>query len=280
MDMGYPDPHHAHLDILFVIPVRNQGQNDVVRGFFQALDMLNRVSGTVGNGKMKIGYVQRSSFIDYPGKICAVVFTMGCNFRCPYCHNPELVNGSLIADMFPEEEVLSFLATRKGKLDALSITGGEPCLQPDLVSFMRRVRDLGFLVKLDTNGSRPDTLASIIEGGLADYIAMDVKAPLGKYPAVTGGGAWEQEISSSIRMIMEAQVHHEFRTTLVDRLLTPGDVREIGGMIRGARKYVLQRFVPSKPLDPSYADAGTFSEGEIAGLIEDLKGVVGYCGAR
>jgi pyruvate formate lyase activating enzyme len=229
---------------------------------------------------MKIGYVQRSSFIDYPGKICAVAFTTGCNFRCPYCHNPELVDGSLFPDMFPEDEVLSFLASRVGKLDALSITGGEPCLQEDLMPFMKRVKDLGFLVKLDTNGSKPEMLAGIIGQGLADYIAMDVKAPLEKYPAVTGRGSWEQEILSSIRMVMGSGISYEFRTTLVDRLLCPDDVREIGKLLKGAKRYMLQRFVPSKPLDPGYRDAGTFPEEEIAKLTEELRGLVDYCGAR
>lgn len=229
---------------------------------------------------MNIGYLQRSSFIEYPGRICAVLFTIGCNFRCPYCHNPELVDAGLFPDMFTEDEVLAFLAGRQGKLDALVITGGEPCLQADLASFMRRVRDLGFLVKLDTNGSRPDALAGIVEQGLADFIAMDIKAPLAKYPLVAGRGSWEREIESSIRTIMDSGALYEFRTTLVDRLLCPDDIREIGGMIRGARRYVLQRFVQSKHLDPGYAEAGTFSEGEIADLLRDLQGLVGSCAVR
>ncbi|HNY64433.1 MAG TPA: anaerobic ribonucleoside-triphosphate reductase activating protein [Deltaproteobacteria bacterium] len=229
---------------------------------------------------MIIGYLQKSSLIDYPGRVCAVVFTMGCNFRCPYCHNPELVDGSLPPDLFPIEEVMSFLETRVGKLDAVSITGGEPCLQADLIPFMRRVRDLGFLVKLDTNGSRPDVLAQVIEEGLADYLAMDIKAPLGKYPLTAGKEGAGEHIKESIGMIMGSPVPYEFRTTLVDRLLRPSDILEIGGMIKGARRYVLQRFVPTKPLDPSYADAWTFSDGEIAGLLEGLKHLVASCGVR
>jgi pyruvate formate lyase activating enzyme len=229
---------------------------------------------------MDIGYLHKTSFIDYPGKICAVAFTTGCNFRCPYCHNPELVDGTLQPGLFPEHEVLSFLATRVGKLDALSITGGEPCLQQDLIPFMRRVKDLGFLVKLDTNGSRPDVLEQVIDQCVADYIAMDIKAPMGKYPAVTGRGSWEGQIRKSIGLIMGSNLAYEFRTTLVDWLLTPDDVREIGGLIRGARKYVLQRFVPSKPLDPAYLGAGTFSDRDIAALVDELQGVVAACAAR
>jgi pyruvate formate lyase activating enzyme len=230
--------------------------------------------------RMDIGYVQKSSLIDYPGKICAVVFTMGCNFRCPFCHNPELVEGTLPPGMFPEDEVLAFLATRTGKLDAVSITGGEPCLQADLIPFMRRVRELGFLVKIDTNGSRPDVLSRIMEQGLADYIAMDIKAPPAKYGPVSGTGRHVPGIESSVRMIMQGTVPYEFRTTLVSRLLCPDDIREIGKTIVGAKKYVLQRFVPSKPLDPSYDDAGTFSETEIETLVGELLKVVGTCSAR
>lgn len=229
---------------------------------------------------MNIGFLYKSSFIDYPGKVCAVAFTTGCTFRCPYCHNPELVDGSLPPGMFPEEEVLSFLATRTGKLDALSVTGGEPCLQPGLAAFMKKVHDLGFLVKLDTNGSRPEALARVIDLGLADYIAMDVKAPLEKYPLVSRTGSWEKEIPASIALVMGSGVPYEFRTTLVEGLLTPDDVRKIGETIRGAQRYVLQRFVPSKPLDPSYEDAKTFGESEIASLLQDLRGIVGYCAAR
>jgi pyruvate formate lyase activating enzyme len=229
---------------------------------------------------MKIGYLQKTSFIDYPGMISAVAFTIGCNFRCPFCHNPELVEGTLFPDMFPEDEVLSFMASRRGKLDALSITGGEPCLQPGLITFMKRVKDLGFLVKLDTNGSKPEVLARIMEQGAADYLAMDIKAPLEKYPASTACSTRIEDIRASIGLIMAGTIAYEFRTTLVDRLLTPDDVRDIGRMIEGSRKYVLQRYVPSKPLDPTYADAATFPEDQITMLVEELGGRVGSCSVR
>jgi pyruvate formate lyase activating enzyme len=229
---------------------------------------------------MNIGYLQKTSFIDYPGRISAVAFTAGCNFRCPFCHNPELVEGALFPGMFPADEVIAFMATRRGKLDALSITGGEPCLQPDLIPFMMRVKDLGFLVKIDTNGSKPGVIAQVIEQGAADYLAMDIKAPLDKYQSVTGGSSCAEEIQASIDLIMSGNIAYEFRTTIVDRLHTPDDIREIGSMIKGARKYVLQRYVPSKPLDPAYADAGTFPDDQISHLVEELGGVVLSCSAR
>lgn len=135
---------------------------------------------------MQIGGLQKFSLLDYPGKISAVVFTQGCNFRCPYCHNPELVDPARYQECLPEEEIFSFLETRRGKLEAVTVTGGEPTLQKSLAPFLRRIKDMGFLVKLDTNGSRPDVLEELLRQKLIDYIAMDIKAPLEKYEAVTG----------------------------------------------------------------------------------------------
>ena len=130
---------------------------------------------------MLIGGFQKCSLIDYPGKICAIVFTLGCNFRCSYCHNPELVYPELFNKPIPEEEIFSFLPKRRGKLDAVTITGGEPTLQADLIDFILRIKKLEFLVKLDSNGSDPDVLENAISSEAPDYIAMDVKAPLEKY---------------------------------------------------------------------------------------------------
>ncbi|MCX5829703.1 MAG: anaerobic ribonucleoside-triphosphate reductase activating protein, partial [Deltaproteobacteria bacterium] len=122
---------------------------------------------------MKIGGLQKVSLIDYPGKVGAVVFTQGCNFRCPYCHNPELVNPTLFREPIPEEDILAFLKTRRGKLDAVTVTGGEPTLQEGLSSFLQQIKDLGFLVKIDTNGSLPAMIGILLEKGLVDYFAMD-----------------------------------------------------------------------------------------------------------
>ncbi len=119
--------------------------------------------------------------IEYPGKICAIVFSQGCNFRCPYCYNPELVNPDLYKECLPEDEVFSFLAKRRGKLDAVTITGGEPTIQNDLIEFIKRVRKMGYLIKVDTNGSHPEVMEKLISRKLIDYIAMDVKGPLKKY---------------------------------------------------------------------------------------------------
>lgn len=229
---------------------------------------------------MKIGYIQKSSLIDYPGKVSAVIFTRGCNFRCPYCHNPELVDGSSFSDLFSEDELFSLLPRRKGLLDGVTITGGEPTLQPDLIPFMRKIKDLGFLVKLDTNGSCPDVLAEAVDGGLVDYIAMDVKAPLAKYHEAAGRHIDTGAVAGSIGIVTGSEVAYEFRTTLVSRLLSPDDVVEIGHMIKGASCYALQRFVLSKHLDQAYMKAETFTEEEISGLAEKLKPLVGRCIVR
>ncbi len=130
---------------------------------------------------MKIGALQKFSLIDYPGKVCAIIFTVGCNFRCGYCHNPELVDPKQFPKPMPEEKIISFLQKRKGKLEAITITGGEPTLQPDLLSFLEQVKRHGYLVKLDTNGTNPNMLQQTIKDKLVDYIAMDIKGPLDRY---------------------------------------------------------------------------------------------------
>lgn len=229
---------------------------------------------------MRIGSIQRSSLIDYPGKISAIVFTIGCNFRCPYCHNPELVDPGLFPDPVPEEEVIRFLERRRGRLDAVVITGGEPALQDDIFRFMAVLKRMGYLVKLDTNGSKPEVLYEVINRGVADYIAMDVKAPLSRYKDVIGVDIDTATIISSIELIMGSHLEYEFRTTLLKPLLSPDDVLEIGQMIKGARLYILQRFVPSKTLDPAVLSEHGFSDDEINVLKDRLAEFVDKCIVR
>ncbi|MBE9547368.1 MAG: anaerobic ribonucleoside-triphosphate reductase activating protein [Proteobacteria bacterium] len=223
---------------------------------------------------MKIGGLQRVSLIDYPGKICAILFTQGCDFRCPYCHNPELVNPDLYEECIPEDEIFSFLERRRGKLDAVTITGGEPTVQPDLVEFARRVKKMGYLVKIDTNGSRPEVLKKLIDRKLVDYIAMDVKAPLEKYRKICKANVNYDNIRRSIKMIMDSGVEYEFRTTVVKSLLTGDDLQKIGNEILGARLYVLQKFVPSKSLDERFLAKTTYSDKYFETLKEKLGNYV------
>lgn len=220
---------------------------------------------------MKIGGLQKVSLIDYPGKIGAVVFTQGCNFRCPYCHNPELVNPLLFQEALPEKDILAFLKTRRGKLDAVTVTGGEPTLQKGLSSFLRQIKDLGFLAKIDTNGSFPAMLGILLKKGLVDYFAMDLKGPLNKYEILTRGKAKMSDIKKSIDLITGSGVPHEFRTTLVASLLTGMDILEIASLIPSAQKYVLQKFVPSKHLDNHFRKEITFGDEEINEIKVQLE---------
>ena len=189
----------------------------------------------------KIGGFQKSTLIDYPGKIAAIVFTQGCNFRCGYCHNPELLD--LKSDSkLSVQYILDFLKTRKGKLDGVVITGGEPTMQAGLYEFIKSVKSLGFLVKLDTNGSNPETIKKLVSDSLIDYIAMDIKAPLEKYKSIVGVGIDTDKIKQSIEIIMNSGIEYEFRTTVVKSLLSFDDILKMGEMIKGADKYYLQKF--------------------------------------
>jgi pyruvate formate lyase activating enzyme len=220
---------------------------------------------------MKIGSVQKVSLIDYPGKISTVVFTQGCNFRCPYCHNPELVVPSLYRECIPEEFIFSYLEKRRGKLEAVAITGGEPTIQDDLPRFVRDVKDVGYMVKVDTNGSRPDILEELLSNRLVDYIAMDVKAPLRKYRAITDIPNSEKTIRKSIKLIMDSGIDCEFRTTIVKSQLGEADILEIGEMIKNAPLYALQRYSNTKPLDKSYVNEHSFSQEEFDALKIKLE---------
>jgi len=226
---------------------------------------------------MTIGGFQRFSLIDYPDKICAIVFTQGCNFRCPYCHNPELVDPKKFGIELKEAEILSFLDRRKGKLDAVTVTGGEPLLQSDLSTFLSEVKRLGYLVKLDTNGSFPIRLKKIIELKSVDYIAMDIKTSLDKYHQVIKRKIDTRKILDSIRLIMDSGLDYEFRTTVVKALFEKDDFYKIGQLIKNARLYVLQKFVPSKTLDDTFLDMKSCTDEELDCFKETMEGFVQRC---
>lgn len=223
---------------------------------------------------MKIGGFQKVSLIDYPGRISAVVFTQGCNFRCPFCHNPELVDPERYEDLIPEAEILSFLQRRRGRLDAVVITGGEPTMHPGLVPFIIRLRAMGFQVKLDTNGALPDPIGEMLDRKLLDYVAMDLKAPLERYSEVTKTKTDQQRIQRSISLIMGSGVDYEFRTTAVKSLLSPADIELIGRLIPGAKRFVLQKFVPTKTLDRNCLGESSYTDGELKAIVEKLGSMV------
>ncbi len=209
---------------------------------------------------IKIGGFQRFSLIDYPGKLCAIIFTQGCNFRCPYCHNPDLVNPDKFSDLISPQTILSFLETRKGKLDAVSITGGEPTLQENLPRFLENIKRKDFLIKLDTNGTNPDMLEDLIRYDLVDYLAMDIKGPSDKYHLVTGTWVDMDKISRSIEIIKNSSIDYEFRSTLVDHLITQEGIKSMCSSIGNAKRYYLQKFISDRTLDEEYKTAHTLSQ--------------------
>jgi pyruvate formate lyase activating enzyme len=221
--------------------------------------------------KMQIGGLQKVTLIDYPGKISAVVFTRGCNFRCPYCHNPELVEPERYSSCLHQKDVFDFFKSRRGKLDAITVTGGEPTLQEDLTDVIRRIRRMGFFVKLDSNGSKPEVLENLIRDHLVDYIALDVKAPAAKYQDVVRAPVSCSGISDSIRLVLTSGIEHEFRTTVVKSLLSPEDILWIAREIAGARRYVLQKFQRAKTLDKQYGEENTYPDNELLTIKKRLE---------
>jgi len=220
---------------------------------------------------LKIAGLEKLSLIDYPGKLSAIVFTHGCNLRCEYCHNPELV----IQDIAPEEvydpeKVLKFLKSRKDKLDAVVITGGEPLLYDDLEPFIRSIKELGYLVKLDTNGLLPNKLKKMIKLQMIDYISMDIKYPEGDYLTFTGKHALEN-VKQSIDIIMNSDIEYEFRTTYVKGLHTVESSIAIGGMINGAKQYYVQNFRAGKTINPTLSEQNSFTERELKTLKKNIK---------
>ncbi len=187
---------------------------------------------------------QKLTLLDYPEKVACILFTMGCNFRCPFCHNASLVRAENKAEI-SEEEVLSFLKKRKGVMDGVCISGGEPLLYDGLGDFIKKVKALGYSVKLDTNGSLPEKLKALVREGLVDYVAMDIKNSFESYDKTTGIKTDLNNIKESLAFLLSGTVEYEFRTTLVKELHTDEDMESIGKMIKGAKRYFLQNFVDS-----------------------------------
>ncbi len=207
---------------------------------------------------MRIGGIQKTSMIDFPGYVSAVVFTQGCEWRCAYCHNPSLVVPREYSETVSETQVLRFLKRRVGRLKGVVISGGEPTLQSDLTEFIQKVRELGYAVKLDTNGSNPGLLRELIRDDMVDYIAMDVKAPLDSYQMVTCSRASKEDIRSSIWLLKSSGIDYEFRTTAVPGLHTLKELKAIADLLRGADRYVIQPFRSGTTLHPALRDRGSF----------------------
>lgn len=218
---------------------------------------------------LRIGGFEKLTLIDYPGKLAAIVFTYGCNLRCEYCHNPELVTKALEHEN-DQEKILTFLKSRVGKLDAVVVTGGEPLLYNDLGGFLKKLKALGYLVKLDTNGLLPEKLLKVIEAGLVDYISMDIKYPEGDYITYTGEDALKN-VKKSISIIMNSGLDYEFRTTYVKGIHDTKSSIEIGKMIQGANQYYVQNFRPGKTINPTLSSQNSFTERELRILKKNIK---------
>lgn len=189
---------------------------------------------------MKIYGLQKMTLLDYPGHVACTVFLGGCDFRCPFCHNFELVTGG--GETVDESDLFGFLESRKGMLDGVAVTGGEPCLQADLPAFISDMKGMGYKVKLDTNGYHPIMLDEVIRSGCVDYVAMDVKNSPEKYAMTVGREIDLDKIRMSIAILIDSGVDYEFRTTVVDELHRPGDFDGIGQMIQGAKRHFIQAF--------------------------------------
>lgn len=231
---------------------------------------------------MILGGYQKLTLIDFPGKVASTVFTVGCSFRCPFCHNPELVlNGKRhIVNNKIENEFFEFLERRKGKLDGVCITGGEPTIQSDLIDFIGKIKKMGFSVKLDTNGSRPDVLRKIINGKLVDFIAMDIKNSPERYNETNGTITDIKRIKLSVDMIMNSKIPYEFRTTVVPGIHKEEDFDRVAQWIKGAESYYLQIYQETKILDQNLKKKTKGQFINLDSISQKIKGNFGKFGIR
>ena len=193
---------------------------------------------------MRLGGLQKMTLLDFPGRVACTVFTVGCNFRCPFCHNSSLVVSPEVPEL-SQDDFFAFLRKRQGLLDGVAVTGGEPLLHGDMPELLEKIRALGYAVKLDTNGAFPDRLKQILDAGLVDYVAMDVKNSREKYELTAGVSGILPAVERSVDLLMKGKTPFEFRTTLVDELHEPEDFEAIGRWIAGTARYFIQGFVDS-----------------------------------
>jgi len=239
---------------------------------------------------MIIGGLEKITLLDFPDKVAAVVFTQGCNFRCHFCYNPLLVIPATAAkqkkyektySQISEDEFFLFLESRQGKLDGVVITGGEPTLHSDLPEFIKKIRALGFAIKLDTNGSNPLMLEKLLEAGLIDYLAMDLKASFKKYSRLVEVPLDCKKLEKSVKLVLDSGLPHEFRTTLVPGFIELADISEMGSIISGADAWYLQKFKSDTPLvDRQLESAPPFKDEEMAAMAAAGGKYVKLCQLR
>jgi pyruvate formate lyase activating enzyme len=214
---------------------------------------------------------QPTSLLDYPGNIASIIFTAGCNFRCPYCYNKQLVMNSPELEELDEERILEMLAKRKKLIDGVVITGGEPTLHKDLPQLLEKIKKLGLKIKLDTNGANPEMIQELINKKLIDFIAMDIKSPLEKYEQITRIKTDTAKIKKSVEIIMKSGTEYEFRTTAQPDLLTKEDFQKIGQWLKGAKKYCIQQFkTMPEMIDETFKNKNTYSKEELEEIKKSL----------
>ncbi len=218
-----------------------------------------------------IGFI-KTSLLDWDGHVVVSIYLPGCNFRCPFCHNRDVVLSPDAFDEIPFPEIEEYIRSNSEFLDGIVVTGGEPTIHKDLPELLRKIKDLGMKVKLDTNGTNPEMLRDVIEAGLVDYVAMDLKAPLNeKYDDLAGVSVDLGRIKSSIEILETSGVEHEFRTTVVPILLTAQDIEAMAAYIGGTRKFALQQFRPEHTLDANLSVIKPYSKAAILGMAENAK---------
>lgn len=232
---------------------------------------------------MKIGGLQKVTLVDYPGKIACTVFLSGCNFRCPFCYSKELV---LPIDIKKQPEIdpkqfFSFLKERKGMIDACVLCGGEPTINNDLKDFIKKIKEIGYLIKLDTNGYLPEKLKELIDENLLDYIAMDIKSCFKDYSLATGINVDVSKIKESIELIKNSGIDYEFRTTIVPGIHTKESIIKMANDIGKAKKYFLQTFHGEKEtIDPAYTNLKSFPEEELKEVLKEISSLFNICKIR
>ncbi|MBE6533776.1 MAG: anaerobic ribonucleoside-triphosphate reductase activating protein [Ruminococcaceae bacterium] len=221
---------------------------------------------------MKINGLQKTTLLDFPEKVACTVFTGGCNFRCPFCHNASLVINPSPIEAISEEDFFSYISKRKGVLDGVCITGGEPLLNHDIVNFIKKIRSFGLLIKLDTNGTFPDKLEELLDTKLIDYVAMDIKNSKDKYAITSGIAKFPAEIEKSIDIIINKAPDYEFRTTVVRELHNAQDIVDIATRIKNAKKYFLQCYVDSG--DTISQGFSAYSAAEMLEILENARKIL------
>ncbi|MBN2854039.1 anaerobic ribonucleoside-triphosphate reductase activating protein [Patescibacteria group bacterium] len=238
---------------------------------------------------MIIGGLEKLSLLDYPNHLAAIIFTSGCNFRCHYCYNPMLVLPQKVKDvknkedlsLISSEDLLLFLKERFGRLEGVVITGGEPTLHPDLPDFIRKIKKIGYLVKLDTNGTNPEMLEKLLKAKLVDYLAMDIKSDALNYEKAVGVKVDFKKLEKSVKIIMASGLPYEFRTTMVPGLVDKEIFLAMGNFIKGAKKWYLQNFKSDTDLvDASFKDQKSFTLKEMKEFVKLGRGFVDLCDDR